>query len=1842
MKVFNEILKKYIIQNSSGSFKEGGEGMARVLVKGIPFPIAKNFVEMLVADGGLIIHNRPIPVILCDDKVNSWKKPESDLGGVCGKDHVLNLRNSSQVNEIIVLLGEGSSLDKSNTTSFIPIGIDEDIPDDEWSDHDMIQFFLEKALEGGSLPFYLEDKKQLVINVLKNFKSGNSHQGEHIDQWNLLKEISQIGKTGTLFQICALLGLINEDDASRFEVDRCVPIFSKISDNFENLGIGKSVEEWLEKELDEEIKVALKNFRDHFTSVYDSVSSFKSSPFFYYSSLSWDPQNNDWWKILTVEKWTEILEETVELEGSCSIEITNAVFRNNKPCPIVLDEVDFEISDGGKLEVGKTIQVYQKKRGYEKIANITILDQDKVGYQNTPGFHKTPVFYQFRIEGYRESTQKIISLSTYEPGFIFDIAQIEKVSPLRESKRKGSRNKTWKSNLVLSNAGSHEINFYWDLNRYEFQEGSYWETSFKDSKTKVLDPVIKDGKGGAIFEIEDECDLLIILKNKEDESLNSINLTISTNESEPTGVTNIYDKLVLQNKSSKGLNEKVSVNPSVNHLHQIQKWIIENKDKSYYPILLGTDFKENLKQPNWDGKALITSSDLNLDCRPKAEKFNPPSKLVEIRSNIIQKIIKKNKSASEFMQPLIEYRELYTLDLREELSKLVLEYLKEYQNWLTLDPDNASWFDVIAINDIQGNVLENDPFAILLNPFHPVRLSWQFQSQIILYQALEDRIPCPAAGIFESSQFPDSFALPCYRSQLHFDQKVFLSIDSDTTYWGILWNSEKLGHLRNESVTGIFDKTFGLQIQGLDEGLSSSQVEHTLSDIFKIKSGQNSLNVEVYSESSETELFNQGVSNWVGNNLGEDKIINNKKEVRDIWFSSGSRKLNIFDTRKLHFQPSAEELVDITSDSGYNLKWHSQGNDELYQNLDLTILSHLSNQSPALIKGTTSAVIFNGGISRERIRYSSLNDFDKLSFTESRIYSELNSSPQNDKIGKALSDLILRIEEIVIKNGFGHLNTTPQLKFVKDQLLKADYCAISSSAVDPSAFFDSEGDNLLWDYELPSYSRKQSSQSGFYLLAKKSKIIISAVEKSLSTIPGIGKVSTEIVDNILKEISGRGIPTLKTLASGGASANGEIGMLTAMHLLQNFHKEDESFEFFPVTNKNIFNLLVPIDPFSSQINALYDRLDIEKLRPDLLAFSFCVDNGEVHRIKITPVEIKYRNSQMNTQQLRSALTQCHSFTKFYEKLLTKSSQSLLWDIARCRLLTDMISFSFATYGRRLENQIEKIEWARLQSKLINAFNHQDKIEVSKDGRLLVISSWKVTDFEKVCAQDFEDVLKISFEDAKDILLRKNLEKFSKLGEMVGDWGLMCDCIQGDDIQKTINENTDQLIQEETTGEIGLNDKSPNPNVAALKTTQDATKSENISPVKTSIAEEQEEKIMIENDQNEGIKFIVGTQNGALKSVPYFFHPSNTQLNQLNIGIVGDLGTGKTQLIKALVYNITRQTKQNRGNSPKFLVMDTKRDYDGSGDKESDKNFVKSINAKIIKPHNLPINLFSISNSKGGHPALSKAEFFIDILNKLFGGIGPNQEHNILSAVIDCFEEYGYQPYQDDYSLFIAPTLNDIFNKYEEIIGNKKDAPFSIMYKLVLGRYFEADASKTIDFKDFFNQSVILSLGGVAGNDKNLKMIMIFFLNMYREYMLGVKKSEYIHSEGYQLRKIDSYLLIDEANLIMEYELPVLQDILLKGREFGIGILLSSQYLSHFKKSGTNYMQPLLTWFVHKVPNVSVKELESLGLTHVDEGIVEKIKNFDCHYCLYKSLDAPGVIIKGVPHYLLDQKERDQN
>ena len=193
---------------------------------------------------------------------------------------------------------------------------------------------------------------------------------------------------------------------------------------------------------------------------------------------------------------------------------------------------------------------------------------------------------------------------------------------------------------------------------------------------------------------------------------------------------------------------------------------------------------------------------------------------------------------------------------------------------------------------------------------------------------------------------------------------------------------------------------------------------------------------------------------------------------------------------------------------------------------------------------------------------------------------------------------------------------------------------------------------------------------------------------------------------------------------------------------------------------------------------------------------------------------------------------------------------------------------------------------------------------------------------------------------------------------------------------------------------------------------------------------------------------------------------------------------------------------------------------------------------------------------------------------------------------------------------------------------------AIIDDLVDMEVFAAKTSDTQPFDEFLDGVVVISLDALGQDDRSKNMLVAVMLNMFYENMLRTSKRPFIGRDP-QLRAVDSYLLVDEADNIMRYEFDVLRKLLLQGREFGTGVILASQYLRHFKVNATDYREPLLTWFVHKVPNVTPTELSALGLASGAADMAERVKSLQVHQCLYKSFDVPGEVIRGLPFFELE-------
>jgi len=366
----------------------------------------------------------------------------------------------------------------------------------------------------------------------------------------------------------------------------------------------------------------------------------------------------------------------------------------------------------------------------------------------------------------------------------------------------------------------------------------------------------------------------------------------------------------------------------------------------------------------------------------------------------------------------------------------------------------------------------------------------------------------------------------------------------------------------------------------------------------------------------------------------------------------------------------------------------------------------------------------------------------------------------------------------------------------------------------------------------------------------------------------------------------------------------------------------------------------------------------------------------------------------------------------------------------------------------------------------------------------------------------------------------------------------------------------------------------------------------------------------------GIRFPVGESLGAPAPQSFYLNPSNTKLNQLNIGIVGDLGTGKTQLTKALIYQLTQAGEANRGHRPKVLIFDYKRDY-------TKEDFVAAVGARVVKPYRIPLNIFDLGQpGEASMPArLGRVKFLNDVLHRIWGGIGMKQRNQLKQAVLQAYENVwgGW------------PTLDNVFLQYQAIVGDKIDAPYSILSDLTDLEIFVPTARDAQPFDRFFDGVVVIDLAELGVGEKERNMVVAMFLNLYFEYMQRLEKRPYIGTNP-QLRFVDSMLLVDEADNIMKFNFDVLRQILLQGREFGVGVILASQYLSHFKTKETDYTEPLLSWFVHKVPNVTTRELEAIGLSQVSAATVDRVKALDVHQCLFKTLDVPGRFVRGLPFF----------
>lgn len=1849
VKALARIVREKVMVSIGGSV--GSKLESRFIFHGPPLDLLEKVFDELMQQGGIQVSSiennaskATLPVLLqLPAGLAMSRNPEIGASGKCDESHLLDVRNTPSGPSFIALVPPGQHNNKSVSSTTEDFGLDAsnntgNVTFDKWWGDEFIQQLVTQGLkDAGVEEDQIDDARLIVEKAASALDQVDQNEPDRMAVWRLLSRVYSITDNlvvmspGNAFALaCGIPPRHDGAFSSKATLRILEQVAVEMSDGFKT-GMDRLA---TTSSAGNEAIGMLPALLAHFQAGCEVPTAFERAIQAFYLphdhlELVKPPL---WWSVLTVERWSELLaEEPEDSTGELTVECINAVLPVAKGMvAIVRDQVNLLIALDASAK-GTPVEVLITGGSHGKAGVLIQVDGTAVHEDMLASSgQKTPTTYKAASAKRNPATTKVISLATWMPGIVVACRMATKLSPPK--KPKGNVGADWETSLSVPGSGRYEL-----LLLLSPGTSITAAISIPDDATDRLEEggenlqihEIKSGEYLVEIEADGKYQIDVSFQPAGRARQETCRVYVVCEEAKEEGCRSEFERLIKLNRRHLEKFDTKAVVQLDRHARSssLQSWILDEQNvaTSFLPIVLADDYAAKWIPPDWTAPhgPVLSQAQFLHDPRPEALLFQPPPGFVQARQEIAARVRKTSDQTG-----LLESAPLGKWLSQDLVFRgLVEEYLDAYMAWLAADRDVACWVDAIAVcpRQADGRTLDRTPDAIILSPLHPLRLAWHCLAQRVLHDEVEgeDKRPCPAASILDPDCIPDlmSMSLQAPGGPAGIDRIDFLSVECNSDYWSVLWNGSRLDQIASKSRQAPFDNAFGVVVGGISSGFSPAQVSRALEDVSDLLAAKPLVSLVISSAGGATDACNEGLAVWCTRRFGSEQKAESKQDV-------GPRILEVFDTRPLSSRPDQAAIANLSEDTSNRVRWFES--QPAGTRPDLGIIAQLDSAQPESTDVGMRSPLGFGGLIRHRVRRQLQGAF----LSESR--QGLAMPPSGDVLADKLSACMVTLEGGQEKK-IG-LQFAPNVHAISHMLTekKAGFVAVSSSAIDPACFLGGwiKG-TYLWDYDLPSYSHRAGDTSGYYLLSQVREADREALGRVLQPLPGCKELASEHVEQILLEVARRGIPTVRGLSGDDTGATGDLGLFLAVRLLQDQFRTAGSGDIeslLPVLSGSPADasiaLIIPVDPFRGYLADLARSLGKERKetslsRPDLLVVGIHASGTDV-RLHLTPVEVKCRQgSTLGQDDSRDALAQAKSLSSLLQSIKERASKSVAWQLAYQHLLLSMIGFGLRVYSQHELVAKQAGRWASYHEQIAAAILGPDaSISIDAMGRLIVMDASSTSEVRDHDGDGFEESIFISPKDAGRMVAGDAQVFYDGVRAKIGKWQLLPGPRQ---VAETSNGGNDDLVASTASGS-GSSDQ-----VSQSGTWPADGQSNDPSAVPILEAPLLKQDIVPSSSSGvepTGIVVSVGKTVDGFEPRSLELNISDTRLNQLNMGVVGDLGTGKTQLLKSLILQIARARNENRGVKPRLLIFDYKRDY-------SSPDFLQATGARVVNPSRLPLNLFdTTSMGESVAPWLDRFRFFTDVLDKVYSGIGPVQRDKLKGAVRNAYENCAVQGRQ--------PTIYDIHAEYREILGSKSDTPMAIIDDLVDMEIFEKDPSKTRNFDEFLDGIVVVSLDKMGQDDRGKNMLVAIMLNMFYENMLKTPKRAFMGNDP-QLRVIDSYLLVDEADNIMRYEFDVLRKLLLQGREFGAGIILASQYLRHFKVGATDYREPLLTWFIHKVPNVTALELGALGFTSELGELAERVKTLPNHHCLYKSFNIAGDVIRGLPFYELakDMPEIDE-
>ena len=672
---------------------------------------------------------------------------------------------------------------------------------------------------------------------------------------------------------------------------------------------------------------------------------------------------------------------------------------------------------------------------------------------------------------------------------------------------------------------------------------------------------------------------------------------------------------------------------------------------------------------------------------------------------------------------------------------------------------------------------------------------------------------------------------------------------------------------------------------------------------------------------------------------------------------------------------------------------------------------------------------------------------------------------------------------------------------------------------------------------------------------------------------------------------------LRLLSSKSHFPKEKISILSAIKLALAEFKKDNII-WVPISLEEVLRVsggagLKQSEGFFSAKNLGFDN---GVTSDDLLLVGIETINNEVF-VHYYPVEVKI--GENNSTYIQKGIEQAKRTKKIFNETLLPDENGDLTSTQK--VYRNFLMQLVITSAEKLnlynvcdeENWIQVID-SDLRRKLLN-----EEYEISSSfdnsiGKAAVISFKKGVTFNDIRLEDEVMVIEMSEEDGINFITKsvKEIREIVDGVDVVGTESIVVNDIP--DVKETgdSNEGIDIITQAEL-----LPDES-----------------ENNELIGTIITELQSDYVPEVNGKERNMQILFGINEKNNKEV--YWYPNDTdKVFHTNTGIIGTMGTGKTQFTKSMITQIYRESKYNvDGKKVGILIFDYKGDYN-----KSKTDFIEATNANVYELYHLPFNPLSVIKAVNSKPMLPlhTANSLKVTLAKAFG-LGIKQETLLRDLIMEAYEKRGIIKNKPDTWDNPAPTLKDVYDIYVNREDLKEDSLYAAFSNLIDFEIFEPDPLETKSLFELIDGVTVIDLSGYDPDIQNLVVAItldLFYSQMQAYGHSGVKGS---------LRQLNKMILVDEADNFLSKDFETLKKILKEGREFGVGTILSTQLLSHFSTGENKYSDYILTWVVHNVAEINPKDAKYIFNAQAksdQEVICNKIKGLSKHYSLVKMGDS---------------------